>query len=244
MTSYITFVLPKRVKGGVQRLLVPIKVGGYTGKTEPSVGVTKTEQRALDRQLIGAAQAHDEVLMVELEKRIFKTAVKDVQTGYLAWFPHTMRNLVPKDTTKLIYLDSKGKEQWVKVRVGDDGKPMIRDWQVSKPHPSLAVWLDGMPFAKYSYQEVAYMIDAAVRLFDRYTLDLHERKVRAARFPAEVKPTARGMSGEVRARKPGKHKIKPKTYRKLTDGTRQVWVEKDTADGKGGYWRDIGKVMK
>lgn len=156
--------------------LYPLKVGGYTGKTEPSSGMTRAEQKALDRALIKAVHEGDEAKITAIELRIFKTAVPDIKTGYMVFIPGAVRNLVPKNTKTLQYLDDQGTMRKVMVRLDKKGKPMIRDWQTSKKHPSRVVWLEGKPFENLKYQQIANMIDNSVRLFTNYTIKLTPRK--------------------------------------------------------------------
>jgi hypothetical protein len=193
--------LPLKIDG----VLYPVKVGGYTGKTEPKVSIPRPTLTKLKR----AIKAGDEAAMRQLESVVNATAVKDIQTAYMAWIPKGVVKQagITTDVTTLLFdlpsgaikVHVRSANKWLTHKTKGRTKPIaiVFGTQADKT----------MPFKDLSPTDIRAGLYRGISLLDKFTLSREPRKKsttyyrkannEAVVFGAQINPAKRWIVAEI-----------------------------------------------
>lgn len=153
---------------------IPVKVGGYTGKTEKKVKLSKEEAAKIEKAFIEG----DKKTLLQFEKRVYETAVEDIRTAYVVWIRKEFSHLVPLDTNELTFLLPSGKLKKVPVRsIKKYGKKPETEGKRATAKSAKAAWF-GKPGSKEKFFPflnlepffIWYMLEAGLKLNNQFTL--------------------------------------------------------------------------
>lgn len=173
MTSYVKMKL--KLEDGSE-VVLPIKVGGYTGKSEiSSTSIKKT---------------HPNLSQAEAEK---EASLYDIRDAYVAWIPKLSKKVKSDIKSVKVHVPNKG---WVSVPVKQvtERKARAHGTSGNKVYSGQNIWFDGKPFQNYKKSTIRAMRDEGVSMLKEFTLTRDVRK--RVRVPTEL-----GMSQELTRRR-------------------------------------------